>query len=49
MIWYSEAQLQEAYINYRKTLPQASELLDIENFRRIIYEPLLNEMYEENE
>jgi len=47
MIWYSEAQLYEAYKNYKETLPEGTKLLDIENFRRIIYEPLLNEMYEE--
>tara|TARA_B100002019_G_C20946654_1_gene439468 strand:+ start:72 stop:218 length:147 start_codon:yes stop_codon:yes gene_type:complete len=47
MIYYFEWQLQEAYNDYKKTLPQASELLDIESFRRIIYEPLLTEMYEE--
>ena len=49
MILYTEAQLNEAYENYKKTLPQASELLDIESFRRIIYEPLLNEMYNDDE
>ncbi len=48
MIFYYEWQLQEAYDDYKKTLPQASELLDIESFRRIIYEPLLNEMYDED-
>ena len=49
MILYTETQLNEAYENYKKTLPQASELLDIESFRRIIYEPLLNEMYNDDE
>jgi len=48
MIWYYEWQLQEAYNDYKKSLPQTTELLDIENFRRTIYEPLLNEMYDEN-
>ena len=48
MIYYYEWQLQEAYDDYKKTLPQASELLDIENFRRTIYEPILNEMHEED-
>ena len=47
MIFYYEWQLKEAYADYKKTLPQASELLDIESFRRIIYEPLLNEMHDE--
>tara|TARA_B100000902_G_scaffold240574_1_gene227857 strand:- start:1339 stop:1494 length:156 start_codon:yes stop_codon:yes gene_type:complete len=48
MIFYYEWQLQEAYNDYKKTLPKASELLDIESFRRAIYEPLLNEMHDEN-
>jgi hypothetical protein len=49
MIFYTEAQLNEAYENYKKTLPQATKLLDIESFRRIIYEPLINEIYNDDE
>lgn len=49
MILYTEAQLNEAYENYKKTLPENSNLLDIESFRRIIYEPILNEMYNDDE
>jgi hypothetical protein len=28
-------------------MPKGSKLMDIENFRREIFEPLLNEMYDE--
>ena len=49
MIFYYEWELQEAYEKYKKTLPENTNLLDIENFRRTIYEPILNEMYDEND
>tara|TARA_B100001093_G_C26205355_1_gene749669 strand:+ start:285 stop:437 length:153 start_codon:yes stop_codon:yes gene_type:complete len=47
MIFYYEWQLQEAYDDYKETLPKASDLLDIESFRRNIYEPLINEIHDE--
>ncbi len=47
MIYYHESYLYEAYEDYCKSMPKGSNIMDIENFRREIFEPLLNEMYDE--
>lgn len=47
MIYYPEDMLNESYEDYKKSMPKDSNVMDIENFRRIIFEPLLEEMHNE--
>lgn len=47
MIFYHEKELHKAYEEYCKSMPVGSKLIDIENYRREIFEPLLNEMYDD--
>lgn len=47
MIFYHERELYIAYEEYCQSMPEGSMLIDIEKYRREIFEPLLNEMYDE--
>ena len=49
MILYHDSLLIEYYQEYRDTMPKGMAVLDIEEYRRKIFEPLLEEIHDERQ